>query len=156
MMERSRCSRWPKYALIVDVPEPGAGFPPLPHAECEVRLVERICRLPDGAVTRLSGKQASRTILRGALREVSLWHAAGHGVFRPESPASSGLVLQGPDEVLSLRDLAQLPAHRLGLVFLSCCWSSDNFVSPGRWVLSVPSTLRAAGAQTIVGSLWEA
>jgi CHAT domain-containing protein len=61
----------------------------------------------------------------------------------------------GQAEVLTLRELAGLSLDRLRFVTLSSCWSADNFVLPGRWVISLPETLWRAGAHSILGSLWE-
>ena len=65
-------------------------------------------------------------------------------------------MLPGPDkvELLSLRDLLTLDLRGLQLITLSSCWSADNFVLPGRRVVSLPETLMRAGAESVVGSLW--
>jgi CHAT domain-containing protein len=147
-------------SLLVTVPNPGGGMRPLDQADREVATVKEICGLPDRAVIQLQDGDARREAVVESLSRASMWHTACHGVFKPEAPGSAGIVLQaengqGP-EVLTLRDLSALDLHRIRLAVLASCWSSDNFVSPGRWILSLPYTLCAAGAQTIVGSLWEA
>ena len=147
-------------SLLVTVPDPGGGLRRLDQADREVATVKEICGLSDRAVIQLQGGDARRDAVVESLSRTSMWHAACHGIFKPEAPGSSGVVVQakngqGP-EVLTLRDLSKLDLHRIRLAFLASCWSSDNFVSPGRWILSLPYTLYAAGAQTIVGSLWEA
>jgi CHAT domain-containing protein len=145
--------------VLVSASDPGGQFAPLDDARREVDLVETTCRLPTATVRRLDDKEASRSRLIEALRGPSLWHVACHGVFRPEAPGSSGIVLPGTDrtrpDVLTLRDLAGLQLAGLRLAFLSSCLSADNFAAPGRRVLSLPYTLHAAGAETVVGSLWE-
>ena len=57
-------------------------------------------------------------------------------------------------EVLSIRDLACTDLSHLRQVVLSACWSADNFVLPGRRVVSLPETLCRAGARSVLGSLW--
>ena len=42
----------------------------------------------------------------------------------------------------------------LFLSALASCWSADNFILPGRTVLSLPQTLCAAGAHSVLSSLW--
>ena len=70
----------------------------------------------------------------------------------------SGLVLveetQGPT-ILSLRELSTLNLSGVRQISLSCCWSADNYVTPSRWVISLPQALCSAGAHNVLGSLWE-
>ncbi len=94
-----------------------------------------------------------------ALAEASVVHLACHGRFQPDQPALTGLVLSGADgqaETLSITDIAAIDCSRLEHVTLSACWSADNFVVPGRWILSLPETLCRAGAGSVLASLWEA
>jgi CHAT domain-containing protein len=146
-------------ALLVAAPEPGLGGERLEHAEREVAAVEQVCRRHGASVVRLGPKTASRHSVISGLHDASLWHAACHGRFEPQAPGLSEIVLQavgerGP-EVLTLADLAGLDLRRLRLAFLASCWSADNFVAPGRWVVSLPATLHVAGVQTVVGCAWE-
>src|SRR5262249_51782970 len=39
-------------------------------------------------------------------------------------------------------------------VTLSSCWAADNFILPGRWIVSLPETLHRAGAQSILACPW--
>src|SRR5262249_3221948 len=79
---------------------------------------------------------------------------ACHGTFEPKTPGASGIVLAGAER-LTLRDITSLDLQRIRVAFLASCWSADNFVSPGRWIVSLPYALLGAGVQTVVGSLWE-
>jgi CHAT domain-containing protein len=55
-----------------------------------------------------------------------------------------------------MTDIGRIDGSRLEHVTLSACWSADNFVVPGRWILSLPETLCRAGAHSVLASLWEA
>jgi CHAT domain-containing protein len=57
-------------------------------------------------------------------------------------------------EVLSLRELYRMNLNRLQHVTLSSCWSADNFILPGRWIISLPETFWRAGAKSILACLW--
>jgi CHAT domain-containing protein/tetratricopeptide (TPR) repeat protein len=146
-------------ALLVAEPDPGGGFPVLERALAEVDAVERAVCAPGTSVKRLRPPEATRRAVLEALPGASLWHVACHGEFNPRAPAASGIALRGPSreepERLTLRDLGQLDLRGIRLAFLASCCSADNFITPGRWVLSLPHALHGAGAQTIVGSLWE-
>jgi CHAT domain-containing protein/tetratricopeptide (TPR) repeat protein len=145
-------------ALMVAVTDPGGGFKRLEHAEDEIAAVEKICG--SNIVTRLEQQNACRQTVLETLPQASMWHVACHGVFKPDAPGSSGIVLHGVDrqrlEILALTDLAQMDLHKMRLAFLASCWSADNFVSAGRWVVGLPHALHVAGTETVIGSLWEA
>jgi CHAT domain-containing protein len=100
---------------------------------------------------------AGREAVLDQWRRASYVHAACHGIFRPDRPDATGLVLvprPGRPEVLSLADLARLETPGLRHVTLSNCWLADAFVLPGRWVVTLPETLCRAGARSVLASLW--
>jgi hypothetical protein len=143
--------------LVVGVERGTETIPPLPGTRPEVEQV----------VAWLSGRRvaadlrvdddAGRDAILGRLARVRFAHLACHGIFRRDRPDASGLVLvPRPEvvEVLSIRDLACLDLAGLEHVTLSACWSADNFVLPGRWVISLPETLCRAGTRSVVGCLW--
>lgn len=91
-----------------------------------------------------------------ALPRSTFAHVACHGLFTPDQPARSGIVLrpaQRPD-VLNVQELSALDLTNLRHVTLSACWSADHFILPGRWVISLPETLSRAGAASVLGCLW--
>jgi CHAT domain-containing protein len=88
----------------------------------------------------------------------SLVHITCHGVFDPENPQETGLVLpdgRGDVSLLTLRDLSKQRFAHLRLTTLVSCWSADAYVRPGRWVVSAPETLCRAGAESVIAALWE-
>jgi CHAT domain-containing protein len=147
-----------KPALVVAVTEGNDDFPSLPTTQTEINDVKDLLCRRGIPVTTLAGGEASKaTILRG-LSEVGFFHIACHGVFQPDLPDRSGLVLvtqSGATEVLSLRELAELDLCNLEQVVLSSCWSADNFILPGRWIISPPEVLLRRGVRSVMGCLWE-
>lgn len=149
--------RAPRQALLVGVSRGAQQFPPLQGVLHELSHVE--AHLRGQHTTRiLLDDAASRTMVLAALPDAALLHIAAHGIFMADKPDHSGIVLiprPGQVELLSLHDLAGLTLNGLGHVTLSSCWAADQFVLPGRWVISLPETLWRAGARSVLGSLWE-
>lgn len=149
-------------ALAVGVSEGTREFSPLPCVKEELDMVAEWLERrqvseerPDEAGRR--GGRPEKAVLLEHLPRVAFAHIACHGVFRPDLPDHSGMVLLsslGHPEVLSVRELSTLNLRRLKHVTLSSCWSADHFILPGRWVISLPETLWRAGAGSIVGCLW--
>lgn len=140
---------------------PSAEFPegitPLPRTQDEL---DHVCRwfTAHGAACRclIDGAADKATVLR-QWAEARFVHIACHGLFQPKHPDASGLVLiPAPEqiEVLSMRELSRLDTAHLQHVTLSNCWSADNFVLPGRWIISLPETLWRSGACSVLSCLW--
>jgi CHAT domain-containing protein/tetratricopeptide (TPR) repeat protein len=97
-----------------------------------------------------------KAMVLATLPQSTIAHIACHGLFTPDQPAQSGIVLrpaQQPD-VLSVQELSALGLVNLQHITLSACWSADHFILPGRWVISLPETLARAGAASVLGCLW--
>jgi CHAT domain-containing protein len=128
-----------------------AGLAPvdaaIPHAQAEVKT----CSSLFAAARPLLGADASRARLREAAGQVDVLHLATHGLFRPDNPFFSALMLA--DGWLDVREIYRLPlAARL--VVLSACesgagevWGSDDVIGLARGFLG-------AGAKYVVASLW--
>ncbi len=91
------------------------------------------------------------------LPNATFFHVSCHGDFVQDDPAHTGLLLNGPqgEETLSLLNVSALDLSRLEHATLIACWGADNFVLPGRWILSLPEAFWRAGAGTVLASLWE-
>jgi len=78
-----------------------------------------------------------------------------HGIFEPNSPLNSGLLLA--DEKLTLLDIFQyLDLPQCRLVTLSACETSmADFTTPTDEWTSLPSGFLFAGSTNFVGSLWQ-
>lgn len=145
-------------ALLVGVSAPVMGNPPLRGVPKELKMIEdwykKSCREPP---LTLSNHEANKKTVLQRLTQCKYFHIACHGTFKPEKPDQSGLLLvPAPNEMemLSIRELSKLNLAGLEHVTLSSCWSADNFIAPGRIIISLPETLRRAGAESILGSLW--
>ncbi len=106
--------------------------------------------MPDS--TLLLGADATAEKLRTLGATSRVIHIATHGFFRQDNPLFSGIRLG--DSVLSLYDLYQyrLPAE---LITLSGCATGLNVVSGGDELLGLVRGLFAAGAGTLLLSLWD-
>lgn len=144
-------------ALLVAVADGAPGIPALPNTlEEAAALVPRLKAIGWGSRV-LTGSAADRGTLLSELPRSGLVHIACHGIFRPDAPGRSGLLLVPHAqrvEMLTMADLARLDLRGTEHVTLSSCWSADNFVLPGRRILSLPETLWRAGAHSVLGCLW--
>lgn len=149
-------------ALAVGVSEGTREFPPLPCVKEELDMVAAWLgrqHIPEEGPSEAAERagRPNKALLLEHLPQVAFAHIACHGVFRPDLPDHSGVVLLsslGQPEVLSVRELSTLNLRKLKHVTLSSCWSADHFILPGRWVISLPETLWRAGTDSILGCLW--
>jgi len=136
----------------------GSGrISPLLGVRPELDEVGRWLKSRRVSTQRIEDHVASKAAVLDGLAHSSLAHIACHGIFEADRPDASGLVLIPEDEsveVLSIRDLAQADLAGLRQVTLSACWSADNFVLPGRQVISLPETFCRSGAHSVLGCLW--
>jgi len=152
--QRSR--RKPAKALFVGVSAGTEGFPALTSAGEELAAFRGWTGA--AALTELRNETATRASVATELQSCTSAHISCHGVYVPSHPESTGLVLvpRPPDhEVLSVADVAHLRCDKLEHLTLSSCWSADNFLLPGRWMVSFPQRFQVAGAETVLGCLWE-
>lgn len=145
-------------ALVVGVFSGDGQFPALPGVKNELEQVHSW--LSDRQIDSftLENRSAYKAAVVHSLSQVTLLHMACHGTFELNQPDRSGLVLlseSGQSEILSLRELSELDLSALHHATLSCCWSADSFVLPGRWIISLPETFWRSGTQSILGSLWD-
>jgi CHAT domain-containing protein len=155
--DRPAASRSPRRrALLVGVTRATPSYPALPGVQDEIDHVEGVLKGHAWYVSVMMDQRAQKPTVLAQIPGASLVHMACHGTFEPDRPDRSGLVLLAPsgDDTLTLRDLAELDLSTVEHATLSACWSSDNFVLPGRWIVSLPETLVRAGVRSVVGSLW--
>jgi CHAT domain-containing protein len=132
-------------------------YPSLPGVSVESGVVNDAWAAAGLSVDRLEERMVSVAALQRGIQEAEYVHIACHGVFQPDDPAASGLVVispRGREGILSIRDLACLDLIEVRLAVLSSCWAADNFVLPGRQVISLPETLVRAGVGCVVACLW--
>jgi hypothetical protein len=136
------------------------GFPavsPLPNTKIETDELAPWFHIYFGVVDRLDDPAVDKARVLEALPGASLVHFACHGIFQPDAPHLSGLLLTPHGthaELLSLAELSRVNFGATRHVTLSSCWSADSFVLPGRRILSLPETLWRAGADSVLASLW--
>jgi hypothetical protein len=127
-----------------------AGDEELEAASAEARAVARSFGLSRLLPADWDGVSA----LVGLLDRATHLHITCHGEYDWERPNQSGLRLSDGG-LLSAEAIARLPLGATELVTLSACESglTDSDRAPSEY-LGLPGSLLAAGARTIVSSLW--
>jgi CHAT domain-containing protein len=97
------------------------------------------------------GEAASLAALRTAAQQADILHLATHGLFRPDNPFCS--VLKLADGWADVRTLYELPLTAQ-LVVLSACESGAVAVRGGDEVIGLARGFLAAGARSLLVSLW--
>lgn len=144
-------------ALTVGVSRGTSRISPLPGVPRELVQVERWLTRRALNICRLMNDSAKKAAVRDHLSRSALLHIACHGQFERNQPDKSGMILiPAPEQVdiLNLRELSQMNLAGLQHATLSSCWLADNFILPGRWIISLPETLWRAGAQSILACMW--
>lgn len=147
----------PRRALVTAVANPGSPWQDLPGAREEVRAVAALMRRDGVSLAADPEGEATLELVLAELPRVDFCHLACHGTFHPNDPDQTGLVLVrgGVPQVLTLRQLGSLSLGSLRHVTLSSCWAADNYVLPGRWVISLPELFCRRGAASVLACLWQ-
>ncbi|HYK05310.1 MAG TPA: CHAT domain-containing protein [Thermoanaerobaculia bacterium] len=128
------------------------NLPELIGAQEEAQGVARILG-GAGYETRLHTR-ATATVVQTALfaKPYRILHLAGHGIYRPDRPAESGMVL-GANVYLTpcqLRQLRTVPE----LVFLNCCFLGGIDRKANALAASVAEELINMGVKAVVAAGW--
>jgi len=99
----------------------------------------------------LAGDAATVPAVAAAARDAALVHLACHGRFDPATPQASGLALA--DRWLTARDVSAMRL-RARLVTLSGCETGRAVVSAGDELAGLVRATLAAGASSLIYSLW--
>jgi CHAT domain-containing protein len=105
----------------------------------------------------LTGKAASELALDSLAPRFDILHFAGHAVVRSDVPRLSHLVLApagASDGAAFASEIASWNLGRTGLVVLSGCSTSAGALSATEGVSSLASAFFAAGARSVIASLW--
>jgi CHAT domain-containing protein len=107
----------------------------------------------------LLGQNATKAEFLKAIRRSDVVHFAGHAVANQEFPWLSRLLFApGPEagsDTLFSQELAVERLDQLKLVVLAACSTGAGAGVRGEGVLSLARAFIAAGAPTVVGSLWD-
>jgi tetratricopeptide (TPR) repeat protein len=143
--------------LVVGVAQGFGQLHDLPQVMPESKATSAWLTKQGLQVRSLIDEDANREAVLNGLRRAVVAHIACHGTFEPDRPDQSGLELVpelGRRGRLTLRDLSSVRLDHCRHITLSSCWSADNFVVPGRWIISLPETLWRSGVGSTLGSLW--
>ena len=127
------------------------GFPLLPDADSEAKQVAAIYGEP--AVVDINDSQFVAKV-----QSSDLVHVVAHGELKLDNPLFSRIVLGASsttDGSLYLQKILSLNLGRTGLVVLSACETARGEVSEGDDVTSLSRAFLAAGASTVIASLWQ-
>ncbi len=125
----------------------------LPGAQLEVEKITA-GRANSRLLVRQAATETAVRELGGGFRNV---HLASHGVFNPERPLDSALVLAPDarnDGRLTVSELYELQLHA-DLVTLSACETALGKVASGDELVGLTRGFLYAGASSIVSSLWQ-
>jgi tetratricopeptide (TPR) repeat protein len=152
-------------ALVVGEPRLNdPSFAPLPGAAAEARAVTQALQEQNYRVTSLIDASATEIINALFAGDYRIVHLCGHGVYRPDSPAQSGMVL-GKGIYLTAAEIAQLRIVP-EMVFLNCCYvgALDQPAPPpqlrqsqrawNRLAASIAQELIKVGVRAVVAAGW--
>jgi CHAT domain-containing protein len=132
----------PQQVLVVGVSDHAA-----PAIVNETHLVGECW--PDAKV--LGGPAATADRVLAAAPHARIVHLACHGRFSESMPNASGLRLA--DRWISIREITEL-SLRADLVVLAGCETGRAAIEPGDEAVGLPRAFIAAGASSVIMSLW--
>ncbi len=139
---------------------PSTQLPRLVGSGREVQRCARVWSPGAGDATLLEGTAASPQNLAAALsKQPSVVHVAAHFLMsrqpHPQAVAALSLGPDGEPELLSPTEISRWN-YPLGLVVLSGCASGRAAALPGAGLMGMSRAWLAAGARSVVVSLWPA
>ncbi len=140
-------------ALILGNPDLKNPAYDLTYAEEEALSLGKI--IPQATVLLRNNARAS--VIREKGNHYRILHFAAHGIFDPENPLNSALLLAGngiDQGLLRAGDLYQLRLNN-DLITLSACETALSVISKGDDVIGFTRGFLYAGARSIVSSLWK-
>ena len=102
-------------------------------------------------------KGASETLIKQSSSQYQRLHIASHGVFYPDNPMQSSLLLakdESNDGNLTVSEIYDLDLNA-DLVTLSACETGLGKITNGDDVIGLNRGFLYAGANTIISSLWQ-
>ena len=140
--------------LILGNPDLGQAALDLPSAQIEAQDLQAMFSKNSELFTR---RAATETLLKERAFDFSHIHVASHGEFSADAPLASRLKLATDDRNDGMLTVSEIYGLRLSanLVMLSACETGLGSVSSGDDVVGLTRGFLYAGAQNVVGSLWE-
>jgi len=133
-----------------------ARFPDLRRLDGAADEARAIGRLYPRARV-LTGEDVTRRRLIPEIQQATIAHIAAHGVVNDQDASLSSLILAGSGSdagTLSVRELTAMDLSQLRVVVLAGCRTSLPAGGYGD-LRSLAAAVHAAGAQNVVGSLWD-
>ncbi|MFF5497604.1 CHAT domain-containing protein [Streptomyces aquilus] len=107
-----------------------------------------------GADRTLTGPQATRDVVLGALHEASWAHFGCHAATDPSEPSGALLHLPSGEQV-SVREICQVRPGAAQLAFLAACGTARTTERLSDEAIHITSSFLLAGFPTAVGTLWK-
>lgn len=140
------------HALFLAISQFQERHPPLRQALSEIETIKSLTKHGQ-SLTNEQATWQSLTSLRSqnGLTDYAFLHVASHASYDSFTGRLSGIALYDQDLWQDqLWEIAPLP----GLIVLSACSGSQSLVYEGDEHAGLTTTCLAAGAQTVIGSLW--
>ena len=106
----------------------------------------------------LGGRDAVKSAFLDQAPRSEWIHFSGHSLVDPRNTLLSKLVLapetEGDPGVLTAQEIYSLDLGRTGLVVLAACETGNEYIPGSEGVTSLARAFLAAGAPTVVASLW--
>ncbi len=140
--------------LILGNPDLGQAALDLPAAQLEAQDLQTMFATNSELFIR---RAATETLLKERAYGFSHIHVASHGEFSADAPLESRLKLSKDDKNDGMLSVSEIYGLRLNanLVMLSACETGLGSISSGDDVVGLTRGFLYAGAQNVVGSLWE-
>lgn len=148
-----------KTALVIAEPQLHGMLPALPGALREGARVNSLLNDQGFSVSYCPNSTFIEITRSLFARDYKIIHLAGHGVFNPDHPESSGMAI-GPDIFLSTREISQMSTVP-ELVFINCCYlghtsGNDERLYQNRYKLAanLGTQLIENGVKAVVAAGW--
>jgi hypothetical protein len=147
---RASSSGQPRMLAVAAPSLPGVAE--LPAARREAMAIAELMPCP---VDLLSGTEATREAVLGALNSHSWAHFACHATTDLLLPSRGALMVHGADtEPLTVADVARLDLTHAELAFLSACTTTRSVPDLTDESIHLTSAFQLAGYRHVVGTLW--
>jgi tetratricopeptide (TPR) repeat protein len=144
-----------KNALVLGDTE--SGYDDLPGAQAEAEHVTQVLQSEGYEVNKIIKAEAPTIVSELFAKEYKIIHLAGHGLYNPEDPLKSGVVL-GKNMFLTTAELGQLRVVP-ELVFINCCHLGRideelQVKAPHKMAASISQELINMGVRAVVATGW--